>query len=116
MIMRAAERRLGEIVILDISLSDTKELLCEVDATFNAVLDRGEKNIIMNFEKLTFFDASCIAFISASFSTAKKVDAQIKFVIPHPGAKEILRICKLDTVIESFDNEAEAVASFVDLA
>jgi anti-anti-sigma factor len=112
MIMGATERRLGTVVILDISLSVKKRLLREVDATVSELLESGEKSILMNFQELTFFDASCLAFIVSSYLAAKDADGQIKFVIPNPRPKEALRICGLGMVIDCFDNEADAIACF----
>ncbi len=113
MAIRATERRLGDIVILDLAGSATGESRREVEARVSRLLEKGEKNILMNLRGVTFFDADWLQLIARSYRATKDADAQLKLLIANrPHHKKVLHLCKMDRIIACFDNETESIAGF----
>jgi anti-sigma B factor antagonist len=77
-----------------------------------AALAAGEKNIVLNLKQLSFVDSSFIGELVSCVLTVTRAGGTLKLACVVRRVQELLYITQLASVIESFDTEQAAVASF----
>lgn len=107
------ERKIGQIVILDltgkITIGDgSNKLRDEV----NRLLEMGEREIILNFEGTTYLDSSGIGELISRHTTTKNQGGHLKLLKLPKKIRDLLLVTKLLGVFETFENEQDAILSF----
>jgi anti-sigma B factor antagonist len=80
----------------------------------NELLAEDWKKIVLNLRKVTIIDSSGIGEVVASWKLAKRFGASLKLMRPAPQIQRTLRLTQLLPLLEVFESEEEAVASFPD--
>jgi anti-sigma B factor antagonist len=75
------------------------------------LLDHGSKRILLNFRAVERIDSLGLGELTRAFTAAGGKMATLKLVSLSPRALELLRITRLDTVFEIYDDEDSALAS-----
>lgn len=111
--MKYGERRVDGVVIVDLK---GKLTLGSGDVKLRQIirdlLERGERSILLNMEKVGYMDSAGVGELVASYTTASSNDATLKLLNLTKKTRELLQFTQLITVFESFADEAEAVGSF----
>lgn len=111
--MDIKERVVGGVSILDLS---GKIVLGEGDVQVKErikdLLGDGQRRILLNLAEVNYIDSAGLGTLIGSYTTAKRDGGSLKLVNLTKRIKDLLAITKLITVFETFDNEAEALASF----
>ena len=76
------------------------------------LLERDEKHIVLNLAGVGYMDSAGVGELVASFTTAGSNGAELKLLKLTAKIRDLLQFTQLISVFESYDNEAEAVASF----
>ena len=111
--MEISERSTGKVTILDLS---GKITLGEGDVLLkdrlHSLLNKGQKNILLNLAKVQYVDSAGLGAIVAAYTTVTREGGSLKLVNLTKKLQDLLSITKLLTVFETFDTEAEAVSSY----
>ena len=112
--MELGERQVNRISIIDVSgdLRVPAENPRALTEKVTAVLSRGERRIILNFANLEFMDSSCLGEIVESYKTAASRGGILRLACVGPHLRSVLRTTALAKILESYDTEEEAIASF----
>jgi len=108
------ERTSGQVVIVDVH----GPLPTDVDAQavlrerLRALVEHGYKFILLNVADLTYVDSVWLGAIVQGYTSAIRHGGALKLVHATKRLRELLRITKLDKVIDSYDTEDAATASF----
>ena len=70
------------------------------------------KKILLNLGKVSIMDSSGMGEIVSSWKISKTFGASLKLLRPGDGIKRTLRLTQILPLLEVFDDEDEAVASF----
>jgi anti-sigma B factor antagonist len=107
------ERRYGDVVVLDLrgnmALSDSPGRLV---TAINQLVQRGERNILLNLVEVPYLDSQGLADIVQGFKIAQRGGGTLKLIHIADRIRELLVTTKLTTFIQAFDSEQEAVDSF----
>jgi anti-sigma B factor antagonist len=76
------------------------------------VLDSGAKHIAVNLAGVSYLDSSGIGAIVGAFSAVKGVGGQCRFFSPSAQVLKVLKMVRLDTVLELRQDEGAALSSF----
>ena len=76
------------------------------------LLADGQKRILLNLAEVSYIDSAGLGSLISSYTTARREGGGLKLVNLTKRIQDLLAITKLITVFETFDNEAEALASF----
>lgn len=113
--MHVDVRKAGEVIIVDMAgnlvLGDGEEMLGEVMAE---VLAEGWKKIVLNLSKVSRLDSSGIGELVAGWKQARKLGASVKLVRVGDRVKHTLHLSQVLPLLEVYEQEADAVASFPD--
>jgi anti-sigma B factor antagonist len=107
------ERQVGGITILEIkgrvSLGEGSQALNE---RLQTLIDQGRLKLLLECSGVTILDSQGISALVRGVISTRKRGGQLKLLKPSSRAHHVLDSTRLLTVIESFDDEAEALASF----
>lgn len=112
--MDVKERVVDGVSVLDLS---GKIVLGEGDVQIKErikdLLADGQRRILLNLGNVSYMDSAGLGSLIGSYTTVKREGGQLKLVNLTRRIKDLLAITKLITVFDTYDNEKEAVASFV---
>ena len=111
--MDIKERVVKGVSILDLS---GKIVLGEGDVQVKErikdLLADGQRRVLLNLAEVNYIDSAGLGTLISSYTTARREGGSLKLVNLTKRIQDLLAITKLITVFETFDNEAEALASF----
>lgn len=108
-----SKRRIDGVLILD--LQGGIRLGQENAYLHNAirrVVDNGERKVLLNLGQVTKIDSSGMGELIASWTTLQKSGGEVKLLNLTKTVEELMTLTKLLTVFETYEDEADAVASF----
>ena len=107
------ERQVGDVTILELrgrlALGEVCSMFQEKLQTLIAL---GHTKLLLECSHVTAIDSQGISALVRGLISARNRGGQLKLLNPSPRALHVLEITRLLTVIESFDDEAKALASF----
>ena len=113
-VMTITERPSGGVVILDVDgrmTLETTETAGLAD-TSRRLLTEGRRQILVNLERVSSIDSTGVRDIVESYVTATRQQGRLKLVSLSVRVQNVLSVTKLLTILEAYDNEAAALASF----
>jgi anti-sigma B factor antagonist len=111
--MQLYVRNVKGVTLVDVSgritlLDPPKQLKDRVASLVAA----GDRNIVLCLDKLSFVDSSCIGELMASYIAAARAGGILKLANPPRRVQELLLVTRLADIVEWYDTEAAAIASF----
>jgi anti-sigma B factor antagonist len=111
--MQIEERIVGDVTILDlkgkITLGEGDEALKD---KINSLTLQNRRQILLNLEGVPYIDSAGLGEVVRTYTTVSRQGGQLKLVNLTKRITDLLSITKLLTVFETFDSEADALASF----
>jgi anti-sigma B factor antagonist len=112
--VKIEERTIGPVVVLDM----TGRLVAGVSQgqlkdKINSLMLQGRLQILLNLAEVSYIDSTGLGQLVSSYSTVTRHKGQIKLLNLTARVQDLLAICRLSTVFETFDSEAEALSTFI---
>ena len=111
--MHIEERKVGEVVVLDlkgkITLGEGDELLKD---KINSLVNQGYHKLLLNLEGVPYIDSAGLGEIVRTYTTVSRQGGSLKLLNLTKRITDLLAITKLLTVFETFDSESDALKSF----
>lgn len=80
--------------------------------TVKGLLAKGQKQIVLNMDNVTYIDSAGLGTLVASHHSAKSQGAGLRLSNLGSKFQEVLQVTKLLTVFDVYDSEAAAIRSF----
>jgi anti-sigma B factor antagonist len=108
------ERQAGDVIILDLEGKITAGGgTAALRKAIRGLLDEGKLNILLNLKGVNGADESGIGELVTSYTETTNKGGQLKLLNLQKNAfRDLLMITKFFTVFQTYDDEAEAIASF----
>jgi anti-sigma B factor antagonist len=111
--MDIGERHVGPVTILDIEgrlvFGEGDRLLRD---RVNALMHQGQRKLLLNLGGVTALDSGGVGVLVWKYVTVTRQGGELKLVNLGTRTHNVLMITKLLTVFESYESEAQALASF----
>jgi anti-sigma B factor antagonist len=111
--MNINKRRVGDVSILDLTgkltIDDGAEVLRD---TVASIVFQGDRKILLNLAGVPYMDSGGLGELVRSHVVASRAAGTIRLVNLTSRITDLLTITKLLNVFDTFDSEAEALASF----
>lgn len=111
--MNADVRHADDVVIVDLRgdlvAEDGEELLREV---VDELVAEGWRKILLNLAKIKRMDSGGVGELVASWKLANEFGAKIKLLRPGDRVRHTLHLSQILPLLEVFEDEPQAVASF----
>lgn len=115
--MDMQEREVGPVVVLDLAgrlvAGDGDGRLKD---KINSLVLQGRLRILLNLAAVSYIDSNGLGELVASHTTVTRRGGQIKLVNLTKRVQDLLAICRLLTVFDAYDSEADALESFTSVA
>jgi len=112
--MKVDVRHADDVIIVDLEgrlvMGVGDELLRDV---VNELIAEDWKKILLNLRKVTIIDSSGIGEVVSGWKLARRFGATVKLLRPAPQVERTLKLTQLLPLLEVYDDETEAVRSFV---
>jgi anti-sigma B factor antagonist len=103
-------RRVDHITILELA-GRVSVLEFQLNKLVEALIARGERFFIINLANVSYLDNSGLGQLCLIYTVARNRGGDLKLLRPTERIKKLLHITKLESVFQSFDSEADAIAS-----
>ena len=115
--MELQERGTGAVVLIDV----TGKLVAgeyngRLKDKVNSLIFDGRKNIVLNLSGVPYIDSTGLGELAAVHATVTKQGGRIVLINLTARVQDLLAICRLLTVFDTFDSEAEALKSLASAA
>ena len=114
MSVKLTTRQVGDVTVIDavgrITLGEGASTFRDLIRDLSA---KGDKKVLLNLGEVSYIDSCGIGEMVSGFTTVTNNGGQLKLEGLSKRVKDLLQITKLYTVFEVFDDEAEAIRSFV---
>jgi anti-sigma B factor antagonist len=106
-------REFGDVTILDLrgkaTISSESELL---SGHLQKLVAKGASKLLLNIADLSQIDSSGVSVIVQTHASLKRRGGGLKLLRPGGRVLQVLTVIHLLDIIPSFDDEAQALASF----
>jgi anti-sigma B factor antagonist len=110
--MEMKERTVGAVTILDLTGRVTAAGDSSLRDKIHSLVFQDKKHVLLNLGDVPTMDSSGLGELVAAHTTVSRAGGQIKLVNLTKRIHDLLTITRLATVFDTFDNEADALASF----
>jgi anti-sigma B factor antagonist len=111
--VKIEERTVGPVVVLDMAgRLVAGESQGHLKDKINSLTMQGRLQVLLNLAEVSYIDSTGLGELIASYSTVTRNKGQIKLLNLTTKVQDLLAICRLSTVFETFDSEEEALRSF----
>ena len=111
--MELNERTIDGVTILDLKGRLTFTSGTDMGRRVQALLVGGTTQILLNLEKVSYVDSAGLGAIVEAFTVAQHKAVRLKLLNPTQRTRLLLEITGLARIVESFDSEAAAIASWL---
>jgi anti-sigma B factor antagonist len=110
--MQLRQRQVEDVSVVDLSGDGIGAEPSTLKQLITSLLDSGHRLILLNLGDLQSMDSTGVAEIVASYKTIDASGGVLKVAAAHGHLRRLLRVTRVDTFINLYDTEAEALASF----
>lgn len=111
--IKIEERFVGHVTVLDIFGKLTIDQAAQhLKDKINSLISQQHIHIVVNLKNVPYIDSGGLGQLVASYGSVLKSGGALKLLNVVSRNHDLLSITRLVTLFESFDSEAEAVASF----
>ena len=111
--MRLTEASVGDVTVIRLVgrlvLDDGDTGLRDV---VNDVVARGRTRIVIDLGDVTYIDSCGLGVLIAKLVSVRNKGGDLKLARVSPRSHRLLEICKLEGIFQTYESEADAVASF----
>jgi len=111
--MKTSERQVGDITIMDVEgrivFGDGEQ---EFRDAVTRVIEAGHVKLVINLAEVPYLDSAGISQLVRTHVTTANRGGRMKMLKLTRRVRELLTITRLLTVMEAFESEEDAVASF----
>ena len=113
MSLKLTTHQSGDVTIVDVTGKLTLgEATSALRDTVREVVAGGARKIVLNMADVSYMDSSGLGELVGAHTTVTNAGGEIKLLSLAKRVHDLLKITKLYTVFEAFEDEASAVASF----
>ena len=111
--LEISTRRSGDVTIVDLRGRATIGAESdELSEHLSKLISAGALKLLLNLTEVTQLDSSGISAIVATHVSLGRQAGSLKLLRPRGRVRVVLRVVRLPEVIPTFEDEAEALASF----
>src|SRR5438876_12056741 len=106
--MKAITRQVDSVTVFDVSGRITLGEGCpQLRELIRSHLSKGDKKMLLNLADVTYMDSPGIGELVSAFTAVSSQGGQVKLLNLTQKVHGLLQICKLSTVVDVHDREAQ---------
>jgi anti-sigma B factor antagonist len=106
-------RRLQDVVVLEFSHpAQLVRQAQELRQLLQGVVEQSDTKVLIDLSRVSRIDSAGLGMLINCYSHAVRKHGMLKLLKPSEPVKNLLRLTRIDSVIETYFDEAQAVESF----
>ena len=106
-------RKSGDVTIVDLRGKFTaNDGESEVRSRLEKLVGNGVHKLLLNLTDLTQIDSSGVSVIAETYVSLKQQGGRLRLLGPRGRVLQVLTVLRLLEIVESFEDEAQALGSF----
>ena len=110
--MKITQRTVNDITVLDLDGNLALASNAQLRQAASSVIEAGARKLIVNLAKVEYMDSSGLGELIACYTKLQKLEGRFTLLKLNKRLQLLLTITKLNTVFETYETEAAALASF----
>lgn len=110
--MPYSSRQVDGVSILDLEGEIDLYKSPEVRAEIAKFINKKNKSIIINFQKVTYIDSSGLATMIDAFQKTRTYGGKLGLIALSKAVRSVFEVSRLDKFFPIFEEETSAIASF----
>ena len=103
----------GEVAVLQFTgPAQLTRRSAELSALSQSVLEQKDTNVLIDLSRVSRIDSAGLGLLMSCYSHAVRNRRALKLLNPNRDVRELLRFTKIDAVLETYEDEREALWSF----
>ena len=112
--MTITERSISDVILLDIDgRIAVQDGALQFGTRLRHALHRGRVNMVLNLGGVPYIDSTALGELVRAFTIAAQMGGGLKLLHVKGPVRDLLRVTQLLPTFEVFDDEEDALASFV---
>ena len=111
---KLTSRQVGEVTVIDLSgritLGEGSSMLRD---ELRNLIGTNRRKILINLAEVSYIDTSGIGQLVAGFTSVSNQGGHLKLLNLSKKVKDVLQITKICTIFETFEDEKQAIVTFV---
>jgi anti-sigma B factor antagonist len=107
-----SERTIAGVTVLDLEGRLTFTAGAELSRRIQALLMGGATQLVLNLEDVSYVDSAGLGAVVEAFTAVRQKAARLTLLSPTERTRHLLEITGLARIIETFDSQAAALASY----
>jgi anti-sigma B factor antagonist len=107
------ERTIAGVTILDLEGRLTFTSGSDMGRRVQALLVGGTTQLLLNLERVSYVDSAGLGAIVEAFTVSRHKAVRLKLLKPTERTRHLLEITGLARIVECFDSESAAIASWL---
>jgi len=113
-LIRAEIRRVKGVVLVHVTGTlTTNDTWGQLKETVAGLVREGDRNVVLNLSQLSFVDSSFIGELVACSLVVARAGGALRLASTSRRVSELLLVTRLGQIFESFETDAEAIASLM---
>jgi len=120
MTLHCGVRQKGDVTILDLSgllslgepYASGPESGLVLREKVRELIESGQRKILLNLSGVRFVDSSGAGQLAGAYASARNHGAELKLLKPAFQVRTLLKVTKLDTLLDVMDDEEDAIQAF----
>ncbi|MBI3698039.1 MAG: STAS domain-containing protein [Acidobacteria bacterium] len=106
-------RRLEDVVVFEFSrpVQLTRQSR-EMRALLQGVLEQKDTKVLIDLSRVSRIDSAGLGLLMSCYSHAVRNRGMLKLLRPSAPVQNLLRLTKIDSVLETYQDESQALSSF----
>jgi len=110
---KISRRQVGDVAVLDFTgPAQLTRLSSEVKELFSSVLEQKDTKVLIDLSRVSRIDSAGLGALMACYSHAVRNRGLLKLLNPSSEVQNLLRITKIDSLLQSYPDERSALCSF----
>jgi anti-sigma B factor antagonist len=112
--MQIGQRMVGDVAVVeitgDITLNKGGDVI--IKDKVQSLLQQGNRKLLLDLGNVSYVDSAGLGQLVQVFATTRHLGGSLKLLHVTKRLEDLLVLTKLLTIFETYDDEAEAIASF----
>jgi anti-sigma B factor antagonist len=106
-------RQIGTVIMLDFALpAQITAGSPEFDELSRSVLQRSDTKVLIDLSRVSRIDSAGLGLLMSCYSHVLHRQGNLKLLHPPKKVQNLLEITKMNSILEAYENERDALASF----
>jgi anti-sigma B factor antagonist len=108
-----SRREVGDVAVLHFTgPAQLTRLSSEVKELFSRVLEQKDSKVLIDLSRVSRIDSAGLGVLMACYSHAVRNQGLLKLLNPSSEVQNLLRMTKIDSLLQSYSDERNALRSF----